>query len=74
MQSARLPRFRRGSKVTPIALTQRDRQTVRRVFEHRFLRSTHLLSLLPGSRQQILRRLQFLYHHGYLDRPRAQID
>ena len=31
-----------------------------------------MLSL--GSDQQLLRRLQLLYHHGYLDRPRAQID
>jgi hypothetical protein len=22
----------------------------------------------------VLRRLQLLFHHGYLDRPRAQID
>jgi hypothetical protein len=30
--------------------------------------------LVGGSSQQILRRLQLLYHHAYLDRPRAQID
>src|SRR5579859_3917093 len=29
---------------------------------------------MPGSRQQIVRRLQPLYHHGYLQRPRCQID
>ncbi len=29
---------------------------------------------MGGSRQHLLRRLQHLYHHGYLDRPRAQID
>jgi hypothetical protein len=68
------PTFSVSPKVTPMALTQRDRQRVRRVFQHRFLRSTHILSLLGGSRQQILRRLQLLYHHGCLDRPRAQVD
>lgn len=55
-------------------LTDRDREIIRCVSEHRFLRSTHILSLTSGSRQQVLRRLQLLFHHGYLDRPRAQID
>jgi len=30
--------------------------------------------LVGGSRRHILRRLQLLYHRGYLERPRAQID
>ncbi len=30
--------------------------------------------MLAGSAQQMLRRLQNLFHEGYLDRPRAQID
>jgi hypothetical protein len=29
---------------------------------------------MSGSAQQLLRRLKLLYHHGYLTRPRAQID
>jgi len=41
---------------------------------HRFLRSDHIVSLCPGSRQQVLRRLQRLFHHGYLERPPCQID
>ena len=65
MELIRLPRFERVSTVIPTALTQRDRETVRRVFQHRFLRSTHILSLLAGSRQQILRRLRLPYHQGY---------
>jgi hypothetical protein len=74
MGSTRLPRFRRVVQIAPIALTDRDRALIGHVSQHRFLRSTHLLSLVPGSRQQLLRRLQLLYHHGYLDRPRLQID
>jgi hypothetical protein len=27
-----------------------------------------------GSKQQIVRRLQLLYHHGYLERPHAQLE
>jgi hypothetical protein len=74
MPQTRLPRFRRASEVARIELTNRDQDILRQVHRHRFLRSHHLISLIGGSRQQVLRRLQLLYHHGYLDRPRAQID
>ncbi len=30
--------------------------------------------LLGGSKQQVTRRLQLLFHHGYLERPRAQLQ
>lgn len=41
---------------------------------HRFLRSWQIAALVGGSKQALLRRLQLLYHHGYLERPRAQIE
>ncbi len=44
------------------------------VSRHRFLRSHQIADLVGGSRQQVLRRLQRLYHHGYLERPACQID
>ena len=69
-----MPRFTRVKQITPPHLTARDREIIRRVFEHRFLRSSHIHALIGGSQQQLLRRLQRLYHHGYLERPRAQID
>ena len=47
---------------------------VRCVFQHRFLRSWQIAALVGGSKQAVLRRLQLLYHHGYLERPRAQIE
>lgn len=72
--SPRLPRFRRVPNAPSIQLTSRDQEIIRHVFRHRFLRSTQLTELLLGSRQHVLRRLQRLYHHGYLDRPRAQIE
>ena len=74
MTSIRLPRFKRVPEIAPIQLTHRDRDIIRRVHRHRFLRSSHIVQLTGGSAQQILRRLQRLYHHGYLDRPRSQID
>src|SRR5271166_5080559 len=74
MFAPRLPRFRRVSEVRPLRLTSRDIKILRYVARYRFLRSTHLTALLDGAPQPILRRLQLLYHHGYLERPRSQID
>lgn len=54
-------------------LTKRDRKILRLILQHRFLRSGHIAALLGGSKQQIIRRLQLLFHHGYLERPRAQL-
>jgi Replication-relaxation len=55
-------------------LTERDREIIRLVWRHRFLRSPQIVALMGTGSQQFLRRLQLLYHHGYLERPRAQID
>src|SRR5258707_8954694 len=70
----RLPRFKRASLVAPIQITERDREIIRLVHRYRFLRSPQILALVGDSSQQLLRRLQLLYHHGYLERPRAQLD
>ena len=74
MSHLRKPRFRRAPEIAPIQLTDRDRMIVRCVFQHRFLRSWQIAALVDGSKQAVLRRLQLLYHHGYLERPRAQIE
>ena len=74
MSHLRKPRFHRASEIPPIQLTERDRMIVRCVFRHRFLRSWQIAALVGGSKQVILRRLQLLFHHGYLERPRAQIE
>jgi len=72
--ASRLPRFKRAPTVAPMRLTERDRRIIRLVHRHRFLRSPQIVALLGGSPQQLLRRLKSLYHHGYLERPRCQID
>lgn len=69
----RLPRFKRVSNASPMQLAERDWQMIRLVHRHRFLRSDQIVSFIGGSQQQLLRRLQLLYHHGYLERPRAQL-
>jgi hypothetical protein len=69
----RLRRFERQARAA-LHLTERDVGLIRAVARHRFLRSTHLVSLAGGSAQAILRRLNLLFHHGFLDRPRIQLD
>lgn len=52
----------------------RDLEIWRHVAEHRFIKSEWLIKRVGGSKQQVLRRRHLLYHHGYLDRPRAQLN
>jgi DNA-binding Lrp family transcriptional regulator len=71
---SRLPRFKRVATVAPIQLTERDHDILRLVHRHRFLRSHQIIALIGGSPQPLSRRLQWLFHHGYLERPRAQLQ
>jgi hypothetical protein len=58
-----------------LAVTERDIAIMRATARHRFVRSTHVQVLMPDEPAvKILRRLHKLYHNGYVDRPRAQID
>lgn len=74
MEQIRLTRFKRVSAIPVMEMTERDRQIIRHVHRHRFLRSWQIIALVGGSRQQVLRRLKLLYHHGYLERPRYQLQ
>ena len=67
------PHFKRVESPN-VKLQPRDVEILRQVHRHRFLRSTHIASLVGGSEQHVRRRLQLLFHHGYLDRPREQLD
>ncbi len=70
----RRPRFRRAAQPPIFQLTERDVEIIRQVAEHRFLRSTHLSQLIGAPHHKIRERLTLLYHAGYLDRPRAQLE
>jgi Replication-relaxation len=70
---ARRPRFKRVSNFPNVRLTDRDRAILSVVEHYRFLTTSQILSLMPGSRQNIMRRLHRLYHGGSLDRPHAQL-
>jgi DNA-binding Lrp family transcriptional regulator len=67
-------RYRRADNFAPMEMTARDAEILRMVNRHRFLRSHQIADLVGGSRQQVLRLLQRLYHHGYVERPACQID
>jgi hypothetical protein len=72
--STRRPRFRRASEPPAFRVTDGDVAIVRLVARHRFLRSTHIAALIGRSLDRTNDRLSRLFHAGYLDRPRAQLD
>ena len=72
-ETVHLPRFVRHRHRKPVfVLQERDRELVRVVAQHRVISSDDLQLLVAGSEQMVLRRLQKLFHNGYLDRPRVQ--
>jgi Replication-relaxation len=78
--TSRLPRFQRRPRLLPaFEITERDEDALKIVARHRFITSTQIIALLRTlyedcSDQQILRRLQLLYHAGFLSRPKAQVE
>lgn len=69
----RRPRLRRTRQNKPSFVVQpRDHEIVQLVADYRVVSSDIVAALIPGSAQGILRRLQVLYHAGFLDRPRRQ--
>src|SRR5207237_9422286 len=55
-------------------LTEDDVEIVRVVARHRLIRSTHIAALVERSLDRTNDRLMRLFHAGYVDRPRAQLD
>src|SRR6266849_848333 len=70
----RRPRFRRASEPPAFRLTDDDVEIVRQLARFRFLRSTHIATLVGRSVDRTNDRLMRLFHAGYIDRPRAQLD
>jgi hypothetical protein len=64
--------FTRPENPKPIVLTDRDRAVIKLVAEHQFLDSPMIEALTPGSPERLRRRLQYLFEHNYLDRPKGQ--
>lgn len=69
----RRQRFKRSHD--RVRLTPDDLAIIDHIRRHRFLRSTHLIGLLPHRPpKKLIERLGALFHAGYLDRPRVQLD
>src|SRR5581483_10346506 len=73
-QTTRRPRFHRASEPPAFRVTEGDIEIVRQLARHRFLRSTHIAALVNRSLDRTNDRLERLYHAGYIDRRRAQLD
>jgi DNA-binding Lrp family transcriptional regulator len=69
----RRPRFEREPGPGGLRLTARDLSIFHHIARHRFLNSQQIIALIGGSRQHVLKRLQRLFHAGYIDRPKSQV-
>jgi hypothetical protein len=72
--STRRPRYRRAETSPRFRVTEGDIAIIRHIARHRFLRSTQVAALAGRSLDRTNDRLCHLYHAGYIDRPRAQLD
>ena len=72
--ATRRPRFRRAPNSTAFRVTSDDIAIIRHIARCRFLRSTHIAALVGRSLDRTNDRLCHLFHAGYIDRPRAQLD
>src|SRR3954447_21723544 len=70
----RRPRFQRASEPPPFRLTAEDVTIIREIAKYRFLRSPQIATLVGRSLDRTNDRLCRLFHAGYVDRPRAQLD
>lgn len=70
----RRPRFRRAAAPPSFRLTADDVQIVRVIAQHRLIRSTQIAAMVGRSLDRTNDRLLRLFHAGYVDRPRAQLD
>src|SRR5438874_12536667 len=73
-EPTRRPRYRRAANLPPFRLTDDDIIIVRQLARYRFLRSIHIAALVGRSLDRTNDRLKGLFHHGYVDRPLAQLD
>lgn len=67
-----LKRLVRPSDPPRFRLTARDVAILAACAQFRFLSSTQIAARVGGSPQQVVRRLQYLFAHAFLDRPPSQ--
>jgi len=83
--TARPPLFEPQAARVPLQLQQRDLEILKVVYEHRFIDTEQIKTffshtvadpIVQGEKtnEAIARRLYKLFHHGYLDRPKTQLE
>jgi len=72
LPDVRRSRLHRKSRSTPIELTLRDLEIFKLLNRYRYLRSNFIHAFVGGNKIALIKRLGFLYHEGYLDRPAQQ--
>jgi hypothetical protein len=73
MSQPRKAKYKRHSEVT-LKLNERDSFIIEAIYRHRFLNTDQVAALIGGSKQMVVRRLNKLFHSGYIDRPAAQLS
>ncbi len=71
-EQQRKPKYKRINDVT-IRLQERDLNIILLIYLYRFLSSDLIAAFIGGSKQGVLRRLNLLFHAGFLDRPHEQV-
>ena len=69
----RRKRFERDSEEKDHTLQAPDFQILELVHDYRFINTAHLEALTGKHRLAVQRRLQNLFHYGYVDRPSRQM-
>jgi len=74
-EKKRLKKFRREKSAFPaLQIQERDVQILNSLADYRFLTTSHILALHSGGERNLQRRLQKLFHAGFIDRPPRQIS
>lgn len=73
-EKVRLKKFKRQRTAFRPEIQPRDLEILKTLADYRFLNTVHIMALHPGGQRNLQRRLQKLYHAGYIDRPPRQLS
>jgi len=75
MPKHKYKKFERGEEKPRFRLGEDEFKLIQNLADYRFLSSNHLLALNPHLAERTMqRKLQNLYHSGYIDRPASQFS
>jgi hypothetical protein len=74
-EKKRLRKFKRErAAFSAMQIQPRDLEILKSLADYRFLTTPHILALHPGGERNMQRRLQKLFHEGFVDRPPRQLS